>query len=145
MRQSELNLQSFYGVCALAEVANVSRYVMNRLLRLAGVRFQRIGRSVLVPVSEIEEKIPLLWNSLQVLERVRRAASERSRRAGPRCAEDRCGGGWSGEGCGRDSGEIGRVLARFVAVAEHFVRDLEQFGCDSSHSGWADRDSRCAR
>jgi hypothetical protein len=83
MRRAEVALQSFYGVSALAQVANESRYVMNKLLRLVHVRFQSVGRSVLVPLSEIEEKVPLLWNSLQVLERVRRAAQRAEGKSGP--------------------------------------------------------------
>jgi hypothetical protein len=83
MRRAEVTLQSFYGLCALAQVANVSRHVVNTVLRLAHVRFQRGGRSVLVPLSEIEEKVPLLCNSLQVLERVRRAAQRAEEKSGP--------------------------------------------------------------
>jgi hypothetical protein len=83
MRRAEGTLQSFYGVCALAQVANVSRYLVNKLLRLAHVRFQRVGRLVLFPLSAIEEKVPLLWNSLQVLERVRRAGQRAEGKSGP--------------------------------------------------------------
>ena len=83
MRRAEVTLQSFFGVCALAQVANVSRYGMNKLLRLTHVRFQRVERSVLVALSEIEEKVPPLWNSLQVFEPVRRAARRAEGKSGP--------------------------------------------------------------
>ncbi len=72
MRLDERGLQSSYELWELVEIANVSRHLMRKLLRLAGVQVQRMGRTVLVPLSEIEKKVPLLWDSLQVLQRARR-------------------------------------------------------------------------
>ena len=79
MMQDKSQLQAFYRLSELAEVARTTRYLMELLLRQAGVRSVRAGRSIVIPVSEIKEKIPLLWESLHTVHQARRAAEEAPR------------------------------------------------------------------
>jgi hypothetical protein len=74
--QDESELQAVYRIPELATIANTSRYLMERLLREAGVRRLRVGKTAVIPMREIQEKIPLLWESLQALREARRAAQQ---------------------------------------------------------------------
>jgi hypothetical protein len=86
-------LQAVYRVRELAEFANTSRYLMARLLREAGVLGVRVGSTVVIPVSEVKEKIPLLWESLTAVHQARRPpekapkTSKTARRRG--CSRER--------------------------------------------------------
>jgi len=66
-----LELQAVYTVPVLARVARVSANRLRRLLRTQGVKFLRAGRVLVVPLSEIEMKMPGLWRSLQAIEALR--------------------------------------------------------------------------
>ena len=66
-----LEVQAVYSVAALARVANVTPHLLRRVLRANGVELVRAGRSLLVPLSEIESKIPPLWESLKAVEAMR--------------------------------------------------------------------------
>lgn len=72
-------VRAFYSVPALARIANVSADMMRRLLRTNRLEFLRVGRVLVVPLSEIRKKVPPLWNSLQAAEELRQA------RPCPRC------------------------------------------------------------
>lgn len=61
-----------YRLCELGAVANVSRHMMRRPLRQHDVQVERVGRTVLVPLSEIEEKVSRFWHSLHVVSKVHR-------------------------------------------------------------------------
>lgn len=50
---------------------NVTPHPLRRLLHANGVALVRAGRAVLVPLSEIETKIPPLWASIQAAEILR--------------------------------------------------------------------------
>jgi hypothetical protein len=67
-----VQLPAFCTLGALAALGNVTMYMMRRLLRECGVRRVRAGRKVLIPLAEIEKKIPLLFESLQLVESMRR-------------------------------------------------------------------------
>jgi hypothetical protein len=69
-----LAVQALYTIPALARVANVTRYFLRRLLLACEVPFLRSGRLIYVPLSEIERRIPPLWESICAGERVRRQA-----------------------------------------------------------------------
>ena len=69
----QLGLQALYGITALAQVARVTRQMLLRLLRKNEVELVRSGRAVFVPLSEIERKIPPLWQSLCLLGKVQSA------------------------------------------------------------------------
>ena len=66
-----LSLRALYSISELASVAGVHRHVMRRLVLGSGVRFVSTGRKLLVPLSEIQDRLPDLWQSLLRLERAR--------------------------------------------------------------------------
>jgi hypothetical protein len=66
--QGALDPRAFYSVALLARVANVNVYLMRRLLRANGIAFVRSGRACLVPLVEIQRRIPPLWESLLLLQ-----------------------------------------------------------------------------
>jgi len=79
-RQGDLlEVRAFYSVPALAQIANVSADMMRRLLRTNRLELLRVGRVLLVPLSEIRKKVPPLWDSLRAAEELRQA------RPCPRC------------------------------------------------------------
>jgi hypothetical protein len=78
---SALEVKALYSVPALAHAAGVTRYLMLRLLRANHVTFVRVGRSLLVPLSEVEARIPILWQSILAAESLRADACEINRRA----------------------------------------------------------------
>ena len=55
-----LPLRATYTSAALAEAIGIGRMRMDHLLRAEKVVTYRAGRSLLVPRSEIEEKLPAL-------------------------------------------------------------------------------------
>ncbi len=71
----QLGVQALYTIPALARVAKVTRYLLRRLLLASGVQLLRSGRLIYVPLSEIERKIPPLWQSICAGERARVRAS----------------------------------------------------------------------
>ena len=75
-----LELRALYSVGALARAGGVTCHLLMRLLRANGVRLLNAGRAVLVPLSEIEEHVPPLWQSLVAAERVKADAREAARR-----------------------------------------------------------------
>jgi hypothetical protein len=75
-----LEVKALYSVGALALAAGVTPYLMLRLLRANDVAFVRAGRSVLVPLSEIEARIPTLWRSILAAEGARADAQAPYRR-----------------------------------------------------------------
>jgi hypothetical protein len=77
-REGPLEVQAVYSVAALARVANVTPHLLRRVLRANDVVFVRAGRSVLVPLSEIESKIPPLWESIKAAEALRGETRETS-------------------------------------------------------------------
>jgi hypothetical protein len=74
--QDKSELQAVYRIPELATVANTSRYLMERLLREAGVRRIRVGTTAVIIMREIQEKTPLLWEGLQAFRDARRAAQQ---------------------------------------------------------------------
>jgi hypothetical protein len=77
-----LEVRALYSIGALAHAVGVTRHLMLRLLRKNKVDFVTVGRSVLVPLSEIETRIPTLWRGILAAEAVRAEAREVGRRAG---------------------------------------------------------------
>ncbi len=71
-----LRLQALYSVNALASAAGVGHRRFQRLLRSVDVRFLRLGRLVFVTVTELEEKCPELWESIQATEVLRRSLDD---------------------------------------------------------------------
>ena len=75
MRPEPLEVQALYSIPALARVAKVTRQAMRRLILSNGLSLVRAGRTVLVPLSEIQRKLPLVWDSLLAAETLRAAAA----------------------------------------------------------------------
>jgi hypothetical protein len=71
-----VQLPAFCTLGALAALGNVTVYMMRRLLRECGVRRVRAGRKALIPLAEIEKRIPLLFESLQLVESMRRTGKQ---------------------------------------------------------------------
>jgi hypothetical protein len=74
-----LEVQAVYSLAALARFARVSRHALRRILRSSGVVLLNGGRSLFVPLSEIERKIPPLWESIRLAERTRCSARRSDR------------------------------------------------------------------
>jgi hypothetical protein len=75
-----LPIQAIYTVADLANAANLSTPRMRRLLRGCNVEMFLAGRQWMVPLDEIQKKVPALWRNLAVLERLRIEAEEWNRR-----------------------------------------------------------------
>jgi hypothetical protein len=73
-----LKVQALYSLATLARVAGVTPQLLMRLLRTNEVQLVSAGRSVLVPLSEIQRLIPALWHSLNAIERMRADAQQRA-------------------------------------------------------------------
>ncbi|HEY1696051.1 MAG TPA: hypothetical protein VGG39_27980 [Polyangiaceae bacterium] len=80
-----LPVQALYSVARLARFAHVTRHLLVRVLRSNGVVFVRGGRALFVPLSEIERKIPPLFDSIRRTDAIhteRRAAAQAAERPG---------------------------------------------------------------
>ena len=67
-------LRAYYRIGALVELAGMKRHVMLSLDRRSKVRFVRVGRVSLVPLTEIEDRVPTLWRCLHPMSEGQRAA-----------------------------------------------------------------------
>ena len=78
-----LEVRAVYTIAELARTAGISRHVMRQLLEGAEVTIMSAGRHELVPLCDIESRIPPLWQSLVTAKRLRadaRAATARATR-----------------------------------------------------------------
>jgi hypothetical protein len=75
-------VRAYYAIGELARIAKVSSYGLLRLLRRNDVAFLRSGRALFVPLSEIQRKIPHLWEGLRSAEELRCAAALAARASG---------------------------------------------------------------
>jgi hypothetical protein len=71
-----LRLHALYRVSELAKAVGVSHRRFQRLLRVQGVQLLRCGRFMYVPLSELEDKIPPLWDSIKAAEMLRSAIDD---------------------------------------------------------------------
>ncbi|MGO8998002.1 MAG: hypothetical protein ACLQVI_32170 [Polyangiaceae bacterium] len=62
---TDLPLRAAYTVTELARATGIERRRLQRALEDAGVRFLQAGRVRLVSLSEIERKVPLLWEGIK--------------------------------------------------------------------------------
>ena len=74
--RGEVQLPLFYTRGALADLGNVTPHVMTSLLRECGGHRVRAGRKVLIPTAELAKKVPLLLQTLQVVESLRRRCEQ---------------------------------------------------------------------
>lgn len=70
-RSDALPIQALYSINQLARAAGVPHRRLQRLLRVEGVRVLGVGRFLLVPLTELEEKVPELWESMKAAEALR--------------------------------------------------------------------------
>jgi hypothetical protein len=66
-----LQLRAVYTVRELARAVGVTPHLMRSILRASGVELLQPTRLVLVPLSEIQEKLPQLWKSILLSEATR--------------------------------------------------------------------------
>ena len=76
-RTRALEVQALYSIPALARVANVTQQTLRRVLAKNGVEIIGSGRARYVPLSEIQQRIPALWESIKTAEALRQAAKAR--------------------------------------------------------------------
>jgi len=67
-----LGLKPLYSTVELARALGISQHRVERLVKAHDVFVYRIGASVFVPLSEIEEKLQPLWDSIVTDERNRK-------------------------------------------------------------------------
>ena len=70
--RKSLGLKPLYTTAELARSIGISQYRVERLLRMHRVFVYQIGRSLFVPLSEIQEKLQPLWASLLTDDRNRK-------------------------------------------------------------------------
>ena len=78
-QRASLEVQALYSIAALARIGNVSTPLLLRVLRANGVTFVRARRALFVPLTEIQRKIPPLWESLCAAAQLRQDAAEGER------------------------------------------------------------------
>ena len=76
-----LEVRALYTIGALARAVGVTRHLMLRLLRANKIDFVRAGRTLFVPLCEIEKRIPTLWQGILAAEAVRAEVREVGRRS----------------------------------------------------------------
>jgi hypothetical protein len=74
--KGEVKLPVLYTVRTLARLGNVSQPMSTQQLRERGGRRVNADRRVMIPMAEIERKIPLLFQSLQLVTSMRRRREE---------------------------------------------------------------------
>jgi len=69
----EVKLPAFLTITRLAKLGRITRYTMRQVLQQKDVHCVRAGKRLLIPMAEIEKKIPALYKTLHLLEAARRA------------------------------------------------------------------------
>jgi hypothetical protein len=72
----KLPLKAMYTIGQLATAASMDRRALKIVLEENEVRFVRSGRWWFVSVSELERKVPPLWEGIKVLAELRQVASD---------------------------------------------------------------------
>jgi len=73
---SNLPLRALYSLKQIAKACALDPRTMKVVLDEAGVRFLKSGRSWWVPLSELELKVPPLWESIKAAEMLRHLVEE---------------------------------------------------------------------
>ena len=102
-QRGRIRARAAYSIAELASFTGLTRYVVRGLLDAYGVQLLRSGRKLLVPLTEIEDKVPLLWRNLWRMQRLRTTEGEATptgnEDAGRRCVDAQRGSA----GAGRES------------------------------------------
>ena len=72
-RFEALRIQALYRVSDLARASGVPHRRLQRLLKAEDVQVFRVGRLLLVPLTELEDKVPSVWESVKAAESLRSA------------------------------------------------------------------------
>jgi hypothetical protein len=72
----DLPIQALYPMSELARAIGLPHRQLQKLLQIEEVRVFRMGRFLFVPMTELEEKVPALWESIKAAESLRRALDE---------------------------------------------------------------------
>jgi hypothetical protein len=72
-----LPVKAVYRIGDLAKALNIPWRRLKRMLENMDVKFMRVGRLWLVPLSEIEEKAPPIWDKILLDQRAKRALDDR--------------------------------------------------------------------
>ena len=75
-RVEGLPIQALYPVSELARAVGVTHRRLQKLLKIEGVHVYRVGRFLFVPMTELEEKVPPIWESIKASESLRRALDD---------------------------------------------------------------------
>lgn len=75
-RFDALPLQPLYPMSELAHAMGISHRKLQMLLETEDVRVLRAGRFLFVPLTELEAKVPTLWESIRAVETLHRALEE---------------------------------------------------------------------
>jgi hypothetical protein len=73
----DLPLRALYPMAQLARATGMGRTRLRAALDRAGVRLFRSGRTSWVPLSEIQGKVPALWECIRAAEMLRQLLEER--------------------------------------------------------------------
>ena len=73
---ADLPLRAVYPLGALAKAASMDRRTLRRVLDRSGVRCFETDTSVWIPLSELELKVPALWESIKAAEMLRRLTDD---------------------------------------------------------------------
>jgi hypothetical protein len=73
---AELAVRAAYPLGALAKAASMDRRTLRRVLDRAGVRRIESRSWVWIPLSELELKVPALWESIKAAEMLRRLVDD---------------------------------------------------------------------
>jgi hypothetical protein len=71
-----LPLKAMYTVGQLARAASIDRRALKHILEENEVRFVRSGRWWLVSLSELERKVPPLWEGIKAVAELRQLAGD---------------------------------------------------------------------
>jgi hypothetical protein len=71
-----LPVRAAYRLGELARAASLSRWRMLRLLESSDVELVRVGRVIVVPLSELEMKVWPIWEAIKAAETLRHALEE---------------------------------------------------------------------
>jgi len=69
--QRGLSIKPLYTIGDLADATGIDRFSVRRLLEKNGVEWVRSGRSLLIPISELKEKLRNVWDSIVECEKLR--------------------------------------------------------------------------
>jgi excisionase family DNA binding protein len=67
-----LRMKVLYSVHELAQSIGISRHLVMKLVRSQSIVVYRLGRTTLIPLTEIKEKLEPVWEAICLSERDRK-------------------------------------------------------------------------